>query len=86
MTSEPGLANVANVLTVFRILLIPVFVACLLAGGTAWRLAALEAPQDSETPHPESGSISAFDVVQRNAHEVCHHLWDVQRGEPARQA
>ena len=41
MTSEPGLVNVANVLTVVRILLVPVFVACLLAGGTAWRLAAL---------------------------------------------
>ena len=41
MTSEPGLVNVANVLTVIRVLLIPVFVACLLAGGTGWRLAAL---------------------------------------------
>ena len=38
---EPGLVNVANVLTVVRVLLIPVFVACLLAGGTGWRLAAL---------------------------------------------
>jgi len=37
----PGLLNVANVLTVVRILLVPVFVACLFAGGTAWRLAAL---------------------------------------------
>ena len=40
---EPGLVNVANVLTVVRVLLIPVFVACLLAGGTGWRLAALVA-------------------------------------------
>jgi hypothetical protein len=31
------------------------------------------------TPHPEAGAIGAFDVVQRNAHEVCHHLWDVRR-------
>ena len=38
---EPGLVNVANALTVVRILLVPVFVACLLAGGTGWRLAAL---------------------------------------------
>ncbi len=43
MTSEPGLVNVANVLTVVRILLVPVFVVCLLAGGTVWRLAALAA-------------------------------------------
>jgi CDP-diacylglycerol--glycerol-3-phosphate 3-phosphatidyltransferase len=33
--------NVANVLTVIRILLVPVFVAFLVTGGTGWRLAAL---------------------------------------------
>jgi CDP-diacylglycerol---glycerol-3-phosphate 3-phosphatidyltransferase len=43
VTSEPGLWNVANALTVVRIILVPVFVACLLAGGTGWRLAALAA-------------------------------------------
>ena len=41
MTGEAGLWNVANLLTMVRILLIPVFVAFLLAGGTAGRLAAL---------------------------------------------
>ena len=41
MTGEAGLWNVANLLTMVRIVLVPVFVACLLAGGTAWRLAAL---------------------------------------------
>ena len=43
MTDQPGLVNVANGLTLLRILLVPVFVACLLAGGTAWRLTALAA-------------------------------------------
>jgi CDP-diacylglycerol--glycerol-3-phosphate 3-phosphatidyltransferase len=43
VTSEPGLWNVANALTLVRIVLVPVFVACLLAGGTGWRLAALSA-------------------------------------------
>jgi CDP-diacylglycerol---glycerol-3-phosphate 3-phosphatidyltransferase len=43
VTDQPGLVNVANGLTVIRILLVPVFVACLLAGGTAWRLTALAA-------------------------------------------
>ena len=33
--------NVANVLTIVRILLVPVFVVCLVAGGTGWRLTAL---------------------------------------------
>jgi CDP-diacylglycerol--glycerol-3-phosphate 3-phosphatidyltransferase len=32
---------VANVLTIVRILLVPVFVLCLFQGGTGWRLAAL---------------------------------------------
>jgi CDP-diacylglycerol--glycerol-3-phosphate 3-phosphatidyltransferase len=41
VTPEVGLWNVANVLTMARIVLVPVFVACLLAGGTAWRLIAL---------------------------------------------
>ncbi|HTX27775.1 MAG TPA: CDP-diacylglycerol--glycerol-3-phosphate 3-phosphatidyltransferase [Streptosporangiaceae bacterium] len=41
MTAEVGLWNVANALTVMRLVLVPVFVACLLAGGTGWRLAAL---------------------------------------------
>ena len=37
---QPGLVNLANILTVFRLVLVPVVVACLLAGGTAWRVAA----------------------------------------------
>ncbi len=41
MTREAGLWNVANVLTMVRIVLVPVFVVFLLAGGTAGRLAAL---------------------------------------------
>jgi CDP-diacylglycerol--glycerol-3-phosphate 3-phosphatidyltransferase len=43
----PGLVNVANALTVVRLLLVPVFVVFLVAGGhpgsTPWRLAALAA-------------------------------------------
>jgi CDP-diacylglycerol---glycerol-3-phosphate 3-phosphatidyltransferase len=39
----PDLLNVANVLTVVRIFLVPVFVLCLVHGGTGWRLAALAA-------------------------------------------
>ena len=36
----PGLVNIANVLTVLRVVMVPAFVACLVAGGTAWRIAA----------------------------------------------
>jgi CDP-diacylglycerol---glycerol-3-phosphate 3-phosphatidyltransferase len=38
-----GIVNVANVLTVVRIFLVPIFVLCLVQGGTAWRFAALVA-------------------------------------------
>jgi hypothetical protein len=53
----------------------------LISAVRGWREAALEAPETVSTAHPEGGEISAFDVVQRNAHEVSHHLWDIQRGE-----
>jgi CDP-diacylglycerol--glycerol-3-phosphate 3-phosphatidyltransferase len=36
----PGLVNLANALTVVRLILVPVVVAFLLAGGTGWRVAA----------------------------------------------
>jgi CDP-diacylglycerol--glycerol-3-phosphate 3-phosphatidyltransferase len=36
----PGLVNVANMLTVLRLALVPLFVACLFAGGAAWRITA----------------------------------------------
>ena len=32
---------------------------------------------------PRPACVYAFDIVQRNAHEVCHHLWDVQRALPS---
>jgi CDP-diacylglycerol--glycerol-3-phosphate 3-phosphatidyltransferase len=38
-----GIVNVANMLTVVRIFLVPIFVVCLVQGGTAWRIAALAA-------------------------------------------
>ena len=40
---QPGLVNLANALTVIRLVLVPVVVTCLLAGGTAWRVAAFVA-------------------------------------------
>jgi len=36
----PGLVNVANVLTIVRIVLVPAFVLCLAAGPTSWRVVA----------------------------------------------
>lgn len=39
-TPAPSLVNVANMLTVLRLVLVPLFVACLVHGGTGWRVAA----------------------------------------------
>ena len=39
----PGLINAANLLTALRLALVPVFVACLLAAGPGWRVAAFAA-------------------------------------------
>jgi CDP-diacylglycerol---glycerol-3-phosphate 3-phosphatidyltransferase len=38
--SAPSLVNLANILTVLRLVLVPLFVACLFAGGTGWRIVA----------------------------------------------
>ena len=38
--AAPGLINVANVLTVLRLCLVPVFIVFMLAGGDGWRIAA----------------------------------------------
>jgi CDP-diacylglycerol---glycerol-3-phosphate 3-phosphatidyltransferase len=38
--TPPGVVNIANALTALRLGLVPVFVAALLAGGTAWRIVA----------------------------------------------
>ena len=43
MPPQPGLVNLANALTVIRLVLVPVVVACLLAGSTGWRVAAFAA-------------------------------------------
>jgi CDP-diacylglycerol---glycerol-3-phosphate 3-phosphatidyltransferase len=40
---QPGLVNLANALTVARLMLVPAVVAFLAAGGTAWRVAAFAA-------------------------------------------
>jgi CDP-diacylglycerol--glycerol-3-phosphate 3-phosphatidyltransferase len=39
----PGLVNIANGLTVARLVLVPVFVLCMLEGGAGWRVAAFAA-------------------------------------------
>jgi hypothetical protein len=44
-----------------------------------WVSAARSAPPDAQTPHPLFGSVTTMDVVRSNAHEVVHHVLDIDR-------
>jgi hypothetical protein len=54
-------------------------IVALISAAETWRSAARDTPRNVDTAHPEAGTISAFDLVQRNAHEVRHHLVDIRR-------
>jgi hypothetical protein len=44
----------------------------------SWRAAAAQIPPDATVEHPEFGTLSAADIIRRNAHEVHHHAWDMR--------
>jgi len=44
-----------------------------------WLTALDLAPADLTFDHSERGAIDLTDVVQGNAHDVAHHLWDIER-------
>lgn len=44
-----------------------------------WVQAALAAPATAEVSHPEFGTLGAVEIIRRNAHEVHHHLMDINR-------
>ena len=44
----------------------------------AWRPVAEGAPAATTIEHPEYGTLSAADVIRRNAHDVLHHLQDIE--------
>jgi hypothetical protein len=44
-----------------------------------WAGAAAAAPAAAEVSHPEFGRLGAVQIIRRNAHEVCHHLMDINR-------
>lgn len=49
-----------------------------------WVNAAGDAPPQARTAHSESGTISAEEVIRRNAHEAQHHLLDIEQAAPRR--
>jgi hypothetical protein len=44
-----------------------------------WAQAAEAGPVTAEVSHPQFGTLTAVDVIRRNAHEVRHHLMDITR-------
>jgi len=49
-----------------------------------WVKAARAAPAAAQVRHPEFGTLGALEIIRRNAHEVHHHLMDINRGHQPR--
>ncbi len=43
-----------------------------------WVDAARAADPDAVSAHDGGGTMTAADVIRRNAHEAVHHLWDIR--------
>ena len=44
-----------------------------------WAEAATKAPARAMVRHPQFGNLGALEIIRRNAHEVHHHLMDINR-------
>ena len=44
-----------------------------------WATAAVMAPAGVQVRHPRFGGLGALEIIRRNAHEVRHHLMDIDR-------
>jgi hypothetical protein len=49
-----------------------------------WVTAAAAAPADIQVRHPRFGVLGAVEVIRRSAHEVHHHLMDINRADAPR--
>jgi len=50
----------------------------------AWTATAAVASADAEVHHPQFGVFGAIEIIRRNAHEVHHHLMDINRADTPR--
>ena len=50
----------------------------------AWVAVADRIPMKASVEHPEFDTVTAEDIIRRNAHEVQHHEMDIRRGLRAR--
>ena len=44
-----------------------------------WTNVASNAPIETVINHPQFGTLGAVEIIRRNAHEVHHHLMDINR-------
>jgi hypothetical protein len=49
-----------------------------------WTATAAVAPAEVQVRHPQFGVLGTLEIIRRNAHEVCHHLMDINRAEARR--
>jgi hypothetical protein len=73
---ENALANVRQ----YELLSPTVGLRALRAAIGRWVEAAREADPDATATHEGEGTMTAADVIRRNAHEAMHHLTDIRRG------
>jgi hypothetical protein len=45
-----------------------------------WVALARNVPVEGSVEHPQLGTLTAGDIMRRNAHEVQHHELDIRRG------
>jgi hypothetical protein len=51
----------------------------LTSAAREWSGVAQAVPPDAEVLHPQFGALGAQEIIRRNAHEVRHHLMDINR-------
>jgi len=49
------------------------------SAAQAWTTTAAAAPANVQVRHPRFGSFGAVEIIRRDAHEVHHHLMDINR-------
>jgi hypothetical protein len=54
------------------------------SAAQAWATTAAVAPADLQVRHPQFGLLGAVEIIRRNAHEVHHHVMDINRADAPR--
>jgi hypothetical protein len=54
------------------------------SAAQTWTATAAAAPADAEVHHPQFGVLGAVEIIRRNAHEVHHHLMDINHADTPR--